>query len=62
MRDFYSRFYKKTGHSMPCLSYTVHLTLYILTPYTESKNIFDIFSVADATPELLAAFAAQVSR
>ena len=37
---------------MPCLSYTVHLTLYTLhctpytvhpTPYTESKNIFLIF-------------------
>ena len=26
---------------MPCLSYTVHLTLY--TPCTESKNIFFIF-------------------
>ena len=32
---------------MPCLSYTVHLTLY--TPYTESKNIFFIF-VRDEIP------------
>jgi len=32
---------------MPCLSYTVHLTLYTLhlTPYTESKNIFFIFDL-----------------
>ena len=36
---------------MPCLSYTVHLTLYTLhpTPYTESKNIFFIF-VRDEIP------------